>query len=306
MTTNRNAEAEEAAEDAAFEAAFAETTGQTQTATAAEPQETPAEPAATPAEPPATEASGDKGSTSEGATTEDPPVDPFAGLPPQVREILARVPQLEATLEQTKRVAGMVPALQSQIAKLTQHRPDGGESPASEQRPAARKRLDSVEALRGEVPEVAAALDDILAELEARKGAEPAQQTTAAEKPPAADATDEEEAALDSIRPTWADDMASNDFRLWLATQPEEYRRRVMSTSRAGTVLEALSKFDKSRPTAQTTAQNTTNTTRQARMQAAVVPIGDGRGARPRTSAPEDVEEAAFASAFYERTGRRA
>lgn len=218
----------------------------------------------------------------------EPVEDPFASLPQQVRELLARVPALEARLEQTTRVANMVPALQSRIDKMNQAAP-----PATEQVPS-KSRFAKIDAIRAELPEIAEALDEIVNDR--HPAPEPQRQ-------PAADPADTnpQEEALTGVRPTWADDLVSSDFQLWLAQQPADYRAQVAGTSKAKDILTALGKFDAYR--AQTQSTRTLNQTRSTRMAAAVTPQGDGRR-MPSRVAPEDEEEAAFAAAFNKSRGR--
>lgn len=217
----------------------------------------------------------------------EPIEDPFASLPPQVRELLARVPALEARLEQTTRVANMVPALQSRIDKMNQAAP-----PATEQVPS-KSRFAKIEAIRADLPEIADALDEIVND---RHPAPETRQPAAA----TAEANPQEE-ALTGVRPTWADELVSSDFQLWLAQQPADYRAQVAGTSKAKDILTALGKFDAYKAQTQTTRN--LNQTRSTRMAAAVTPQGDGRR-QPSRVAPEDEEEAAFAAAFNKSRGR--
>jgi hypothetical protein len=217
---------------------------------------------------------------------EAPAEDPFASLPQQVRELLARVPALEARLEQTTRVANMVPALQSRLDKLNQH------APATEQVPS-KSRFAKIDALRNDLPEIADALDEIVAATHRPEpqGQQPEHQ---------AEANPHEE-ALSSVRPTWADDLTSADFQLWLAQQPRDFQAHVQATNKAGDILAALGRFDAFRAQTQTTRQLTQ--TRSTRMAAAVTPQGDGRRQRAPVAA-EDEEEAAFSAAFNKARGR--
>lgn len=235
-------------------------------------------------------------------TPAEPVIDPFAALPKEVREILARVPQLEAELAQTRRVANMVPALQSRMDKLTQHAAASG-APA-------KPRLERVAALRDQgLPEIADALEELAAATMPQGRDDDAGatggQTTHANT---ADADPQQE-MLDELRPTWGDDLSSSDFQLWLARQTPEYRQEVQSTGKATVILKALSTFDAFRQQtgAPTGASNLNpvqqvSAARSTRMAAAVTPQGDGRR-QPR--AIEDDEDAAFAAGFASVAGRK-
>jgi hypothetical protein len=273
-------------EDLAFEQGFNATT--TELA-----EDKPVADKAPAEQPPATDkpATADKPAVAEPAEKPEPVEDPFASLPPAVRDLLARVPALEARLEQTTRVANMVPALQSRLDKLN------AQAATTDPVPAQRKYA-KVEALRNELPEIADALDEIVKD---RHPAPVAQQPEPRQPAmPAASEASPHEEALTSVRPTWADDLVSNDFQLWLARQPRDYQAQVQNTSKAGDILQALGRFDAFKT--QTTSTQQLSQQRSTRMAAAVTPQGDGR--RQRQVAPADDEEAAFAAAFNKARGR--
>lgn len=276
---------EERDEDLAFEQAF-----NSATADAADDKPAPkvAEPV-TPQE--AAPATAEKAVVTPDKNAEPEP-DPFASLPQAVRDLLARVPALEARLEQTTRVANMVPALQSRLDKMNQQA-----SPESPSAPA-KSRFAKVEALRNELPEIADALDEIANERHPAPAANQPEPRQQAQEPAAATPA---EKTLELARPTWADDLTSSDFQLWLVRQPPAYQAQVQQTSEPGEILAALGKFDAHR--AQTTPQQQLTQTRASRMAAAVAPQGDGRRQRA-APAPADEEEAAFTAAFNKRRGR--
>ncbi len=208
---------------------------------------------------------------------EAPAVDPFAGLPPQVRDLLAAIPTMRAELETVRRVANMVPALQSRLDKMHQQ-------PATEQVPASRSKRD---AIREDLPEIADALDELAASM-------PQRQEPAAPAPAPAVQADPQEEVLSSVRPSWADDLNSSDYQLWLSTQPRDVQQRANTTTKAVEILATLTAFDAHRQQTQSTRQ--TNQSRATSMAAGVTPQGDGR--RQSRAAPEDDEDAAFAAGF--------
>jgi hypothetical protein len=278
MTTTPELDEEELAMELAFNRHTSES--------ANEPESAKAEPEAPTSAAPAT---ADKPAVDQPAETTAPAEDPFASLPPAVRDLLARVPALEARLEAATRMANMVPALQSRLDKLNQ---PAAIEPSSV--PAGRKYA-KVEALRNELPEIADALDEIVAD----RHREPDPQATPQQHAP--DANPHEE-ALTSVRPTWADDLTSSGFQLWLSQQPRDYQAAVVSTNKAGDILAALGQYDAFAARTQSTQQ--LNQNRATRMAAAVAPQGDGRRQRVQ-AAPEDEEEAAMAAAFKAARGRQ-
>lgn len=277
-------------EDLAFEQGF---NSINEKPTQPQAQETP-EPAAAPADQePATAPE----AVAKPEEKPEPAVDPFAGLPPAVRELLATIPAMRTEIETTRRMANMVPALQSRIDKLSQPVP----ATAPEAVTPSKGRFAKVEAIRNELPEIADALDEIAnAHLQGREQPHQAKPAAQTEVPPPAEKSPHED-ALDSVRPTWSDELMSSDFQLWLTQQPADFQNMVARTNKAGDILTALKKFDGFK--AQTTSTQQLNQTRTGRMAAAVVPQGDGR--RQRVAAtPEDEEEAAFAAGFKRARGR--
>ena len=225
---------------------------------------------------------------------QEPEPDPFASLPQAVRDLLARVPALEARLEQTTRVANMVPALQSRIDKMNQQA-----SPESPSAPA--RKFAKVEALRNELPEIADALDEI-ANYQHREP-EPTKPEPRQSPQDDSNTTSAAERTLEIARPQYADELNSSAFQLWLVRQPPAYQAQVRLTHEAGDILAALGKFDASK--AQTTTQQQLTQTRASRMAAAVAPQGDGRRQRAATTPDEDEEETAFRSRLNKNLGRK-
>lgn len=257
-TTQTQAAIDEREEDLAFSQGFGETTTEAQ-----DPAAVPAQ-AATTAEPEANAAANAE------PEADAPAVDPFQGLPQEVRELLGRIPMMETQLREAQSLAGRVPQLQSQLAKLTAA-------------PAPAAKFEKVEALRGDFPEVAEALDQLAAHNAANR----------AEEQPEQPASDPQMEALDGVRPTWATEIMSSGFQLWLRTQPEDYRSQIAGTDKAKDLLGALGKYD---AYARTTSGRNPADTRQQRIAAAVAPQADGR--RPGRAAVEDDEDAAFAAGF--------
>lgn len=293
-------------EDAAFEQGFnavnAEQPAQDDPAPADQEPKAPAPQAAdSSAAAQTTDKPADAANPGEQAPAE-PVVDPFAAFPKEVRDILARVPQLESELAQTRRVANMVPALQSRLDKLSQQS-------AADPAPGSRVRLERVQALREQgLPEIADALEELAAATMPKARDDDAQASGGqAAAQAAAPAADPQQEVLDDLRPTWGEDLSSSDFQLWLARQEPAYRNEVQSTGKATVILKALSAFDAFRQQAGSPPSSTTNTVRQpaaartTRMAAAVLPQGDGRRARV---AVDDDEDAAFAAGFAAVSGR--
>jgi chromosome segregation ATPase len=217
------------------------------------------------------------------AQAEDKP-DPFASLPPEVRELLADVPRLKMDLERANRQLGQIPALQSRIDRLT--------AQATPREPAPQPKLEKVERLRTELPEIADALDEIVQSVGAQREAKADEQQPLQRTADAPDPVNDAMAALDEARSTWRQDLFSAEFQLWLTRQPEDRRKEVTGTKRADVILKALKEFDQAKPAAP--SPNPQASSRTTRMAAAVAPSGTSR----RSRAAVDDEEAEFEAGF--------
>lgn len=265
-------------EDAEFEAGFSSIlTDQARTG----PSEGPA--ANAEQDPPA-EAQGteDKQADNGGERAEDP----FASLHPAVRERLESVNRLAVELETARRQLGQIPALQSRIDKLAASVPRETAPPP---------KLEKVEKLRGELPEIADALDEIVSTLNAREAAPAPQQDTLQRVEPA-DTTDMDEVmtTLDEARADWRQTLMSTEFQRWLAGQPESRRTEVTSTKKPAVILRALKDYDTAKPAPTNPQATAARTTRMA--SAAQATSGAARRGS-RTVTDEDAEfEAGFRS----------
>ena len=196
--------------------------------------------------------------------------DPFAGLNPQVRELLGSIPRLEQSLQAANRIVGMVPAMQSRIDKLT------AQLQAPSPSATAPKRFEAIDRVRTDLPEIADALDEIVNALPKET---PTPEPVPARQDPASDPQVE---VLEDVRPGWGATLNSDDYQLWLRTQPPEYRETVQRTQKASVILKSLQHFDAF--VAQTQSTRQAVDTRTARMASTVSPRGDGR----RQNAPAD------------------
>lgn len=171
--------------------------------------------------------------------------DPYAGLPDAVRNALSAIPAFE---QRVKSAEGRVAALQRELAQRPQAPAPEPEAP----------RKTAIDAIRGELPEVAAAIE------EARGQAiDPQQlrQQIAAEL---------QEDMLNDARPTWATDVTNSKFKAWISKQDAAYAEKVNNTSKANVLIAALAKFDADQAAEQKRADAQQG--RQRRVAAAVTP----------------------------------
>lgn len=280
-------------EDAGFEAGFAaEIIPEPTEAPAPAPAPAPAASenanAEVPADPPAPAPAEPKAQQPSEEIAVD---DPFANLPAPVRDLLAKIPALEQRTNAAETIArtaqGRVASLQSQ---LDRQRADASPAPTP-----ATPKFQKLEALRDQLPEVAEALDEIVAS--------PAPAAAPTPAPPPNEPTpqrssqqesDPQSEVLDELRPNWAQELMSSDFQLWLSTQPADYQRTVNATDKAAVIIGALNKHGDH--VKQSASTRNLATQRQQRMAAAVVPPGDGR--RSSAAKPQDDEDAAFEAGF--------
>ncbi len=219
--------------------------------------------------------------------------DPYAGLPPQVRELLAvaaRVPELEHKLDvvndHNRRLEGAVRSFQSRLDK---------QAAAAAKTPQAVERITRAQdALRDDMPDLTDALEELkglLPEpLEPDDAAPPAAPARAAQpQAPAQPQIDPVAQAhmdtLDAVAPGWDTTLSSADAQLWLTTRPD--MAKVLKVARdAKSILTVHSEFTRFRA-AQSNAQ-TQAATRQARMAAAATPQGVARKAPQARAGSED------------------
>lgn len=239
-------------------------------------------------QPAVAEAPAEETAPKQTATAEETPKEPedeLAGLPPKVRAMLQE-------LETLKQAASLVPVLERRV-RQAEGRLGDLNSRIPVPPPPAPKRLEKVEAVREDLPEVIDAMEELLSERLAAKQEQPRQQ-----KQEAAD-DDLPTPILDDERPTWRQDLHSSEFQLWLAKQPSQYAEKVKTTTQEAVVLAALGRYDaelaahRARQEAERAAVQKLTQTRQTRTAAAAIPQSSGR--RPLSAlSEEDAMEAAF------------
>lgn len=224
-----------------------------------------------------------------------PPVeitDPYAGLPPEVRDALAEIPTLRHQIESDKgRVAGLNRTLDETKAKL-----EKATTAASPPPPAPRN--EQLERVRGELPEVADAIESVIKDAikaATPPPAPPAPTQQAAPSPQSSSTTpnDPEMELLNREHAGWGEKVASTDFKLWLSRQPDAYQAEVWGTHRSGVLITALTKFEKFQE--QATSASQVAAKRSGRVAAAVTHASAARPSASRASEPQ-TEEDAFAA----------
>jgi hypothetical protein len=276
---------------------------------AAAPAPAPAAAAPAPAaDPDAPAAAGDKADEAEEEPEADPELDPFAQSK-MVQKILARQTEQEHALKTSQ---GRVAALQRELDQLKKAGGPSRAAPvanapaaaAEAPPPAEPKKHVEREKVRGELPEVAAAMDEqdaalaeLRRELEESRAARAAAAPAPAPAPQAQETPEDVEARqLAELDPDWAPKMNSDAFKLWLSTQPEDYRQRILSSSKAMEVATALKKFD-GFMVQREEGEDPSAQRRNTRVERAVVPRGAGSrpGGLKRTPTSAEAFERGFA-----------
>jgi hypothetical protein len=280
---NRMSAEDYAANMAAEDAAFAEESAkpvEDDPDPAPKPTQVAAEPTASPAPTPQAPAASP---TPTPAPNES--IDPYADLPPAVRDVLAELPTLRHEAESNRgRVAALNRTLEETRAELVRVKT------APTPPPEPPKRDENLAKALDELPGAAQAVEDYITA--ALKTVQPKTDATTPppQSPAPAPATDPEMALLDKEYPGWGDKIGSTDFRLWLGRQPSEYQTEVMRTARSGVLITAMNKFDRFKQEAGAPASAVVQR-RTGRIAAAVTPQGAARPGASRASVPQTEEE---------------
>lgn len=233
--------------------------------------------------------------------------DHFAGLPEAARKVLSGVPQLENDLRETKgRVSTLQRGFDEQKREADRLRAELAESrrvaaapaPAA---PAAAPTIAALELVRGQLPEVASAIEEVVkAHMQPPSPpvaappapAAPAAAPTAAAPP--ADIDQDSLSALTAYDEKWAVKLHSEDFNLHLMTLPANERQKIQTTDNAAVVIAALTKFDRAQAAQREAVQaaqggaRDVGQRRSERVERAAQPRGAGAPPPPAQQSAED------------------
>ncbi len=216
--------------------------------------------------------------TKEPAEAKPAEEDELAGLPPKVRAMLDEFQTLKAA-------TAALPQLANRLAKAEGRLGDLNGRMKTATPPPAPPKMEKMDRIRAELPEVAEAMEEFFA----AKSQPVEQQPTQPEVDPYAADDSVATRELDTERPTWRTDLHATDYQLWLASQDQAYQKKVRSTEAEGVILASLERFDEFKKfKAQTLTQ-----TRNVRAASAVVPAGAGRRAPQPPQTLDEIFEAA-------------
>lgn len=295
-------------EDDAFAAGFASVQGEAGPAPVresepAEAYESPAAEAESTQQAQPVEQSDDgKQATGEQPADQD---DPFAGLHPKVREMLAKAASVDQALQRLNRVEGSIGGLQSHVKQLAKPQAQPASDPAAA--PVAGRSGEKLARLRDDFPEVADAFEEM------------AQQFARQPVAPAGGMPDLDALAgnvRESVRrelqyeligerhPDWQQSLRSADAQLWMQTLPDDELQEFRNSESAAVVVRYLDKFAEYKSRQQQAAS--VQQRRESVARSAVTPQGGAKagGARRHEPSEDDAFDAGFASVRGTRIGR--
>ncbi len=294
-------------EDEAFAAGFASVQGEASPAPARESEPATAD------ESPAVEAEStqqaqqtEQGGDGEQATGEQPADqdDPFAGLHPKVREMLAKAATVDQLQQRVSRAEGSLGGLQSYVKQIAKPQ----DKPASDTAtaPAAGLSGEKLARLREDFPEAADAIEEL------------AQQLVRQPVQPAGNALDLDALAgnvRESVRRElqyeliedkhegWQESLKSPDAQLWMQTLPSEELQEFLNSERPAVVVRYLDRFAEYKARQQ--QASAVQSRRDSVARSAVTPQGGAKagGARRNEPSEDDAFEAGFSSVRGTRGG---
>lgn len=203
----------------------------------------------------------------------------------QIKTLLERASRVDAIEDQLRKAHGKIGELNGKLQDFTSHK--GQPTPTA---PAAPVDDEELAAVERDYPEFAK-----LAEARARKivaetlQGQPAGQGFSAEDVRAEVSRDVQMLLMDTLHDGWRDTVQSQDFSLWIATQPTEVQERYATTESAKELAGILKSFTTTREATQDrSARN------KQRLEAALTPSGTSAKTQHAPSAEDE-----FAAGFY-------
>lgn len=255
--------AEQQQSESAFHAGFAIGSGNQPPA-----QETAAE-ASTTADPDAQEAT-----QPEQEPAGEPAV--FAGFTEsELKSLLTRAAKVDTLEEQVRKAHGKIGELNGTLQEIRR-------APTQQHAAAAPASVDFAH-VETDYPDVAAYVKSEVSRVQ------PGTPEAQPQHQPAADATrDLQEQLMDHLNEGWREKIGSQDFNLWLATQPDDVRSTFNTTEKAKELNSVISKFD-----AWSGGREARQSKGKQRLEQALTPTGNA--GKPKTAPSEDD---AFRAAF--------
>lgn len=172
----------------------------------------------------------------EGKSNDAPEEPLFAGMTEsQIKSLLERSARVDEIENQLRRAHGKIGELNANLQNLSHQRPT--------QSAPAEKIAGESDPMAEEFPEVVAIARRIAEEtMQANQPSAPA-----ADQPPAIDRNEIEKeinlAVMDSTQKGWRETVSSQDFALWIATQPTDVQQTFNTTISAATLTGVIQDF---------------------------------------------------------------
>lgn len=210
----------------------------------------------------------------------------FAGLTEsQIKSLLERSARVDAIEDQLRKAHGKIGELNGTLQELKSHKGQPTQSA-----PAAPVDDEELAAVVRDYPEFAKLAEDRARRIvaEAMAGNTP-QQGPSPDDLRAEAGRDMQMLMMDTLHDGWRDTVQSQDFALWIATQPQDIQQRYATTESAKELAGVIGAFTKSRET-----QTDARARNKQRLEAALTPSGTPAKV---THAPSADDE--FAAGFY-------
>lgn len=210
----------------------------------------------------------------------------FAGLTEsQIKSLLERSARVDAIEDQLRKAHGKIGELNGTLQELKSHKGQPTQSA-----PAAPVDDEELAAVVRDYPEFAKLAEDRARRIvaEAMAGNTP-QQGPSPDDLRAEVSRDVQMLLMDTLHDGWRDTVQSQDFSLWIATQPAEVQQRYATTESAKELAGILKSFTTTREATQDrSARN------RQRLEAALTPSGTSAKTQHAPSAEDE-----FAAGFY-------
>lgn len=217
----------------------------------------------------------------------EPEAPVMAGLTEsQIKTLLERASRVDAIEDQLRKAHGKIGELNGKLQDFASHK-----TQPTQTAPAAAVDDEELAAVERDYPEFAK-----LAEARARKiAAEMLQGQTPTAAGPSPDEIraevnrDMQMVLMDTLHDGWRDTVQSQDFSLWIATQPQDVQQRYATTESAKELAGILGAFKTTRE-----SQQDRSARNRQRLEAALTPSGTASKTQHAPSAEDE-----FAAGFY-------
>lgn len=235
------------------------------------------------------------GQQTGGNTRAELPEDPVERLKVLEERLQAFEREKEDLKHQVRSATGRIGAMQRELDSRRGSKPPAAAPAQATPAPAASPRLEKVEALREELPDVVSALEELVSARVAPPQSVAHDSQPNGQEVSTSTAGGSEEAALYDAFPDWEQTVMTNEFDQFLKSRGVDYERRIKGTDRPSEMMAAIAQFERTKTSRTDPGQQgqhiNVNQARASRVSQAVQP----NQSAPRTAgraAPMSAEEA--------------